>query len=79
MPTLWAAFQTDLLALSGPYRRKLSKTALALVLTPGPQGCLSRGSWAEVPALPLPASGLGNLRFLLRRSSNNALSVERIQ
>ena len=75
MPTLWAA----LLALSGPYRRKLGKTALGLVLTPGPQGCLSRGSWAEVPALPLPASGLGNLRFLLCRSSNSALSVERIR
>ena len=34
MPTLWAAFQADLLALSGPYRRKLGKTALGLVLTP---------------------------------------------
>ena len=79
MPTLWAAFQADLLALSGPNRRKLDKTALGLILTPGSQGWLSRGSRAGVPALPLLVAGLGNLRFLLQRSRNHALSVERIR
>lgn len=58
MPTLWATFQADLLALSGPDRWKLCKTVLGLVLTPGSQGWLSRGSRARVPALPLLAAGL---------------------
>lgn len=78
MPTLWATFQADLLTLSGPDRQKLGKTASGLVLTPGSQGWLNRAPRAGVPALPLLAAGLGNLRFLLQRSSNRALSVERI-